>query len=215
MPDLQGRTAKEELSSLNQSRLTEMQRGLASAFNVELAPPPRGISSLMPAYRRYSGNLYGQVRDVVWTRLSERDDVDLGIVSALYGLVYWDEPIVDYDVSMGDRVRGGARLSTWWKRGGLGGILADFIDAKGCDRVRSLLSRDYGSATSGVEDMVDAEWLPYEYRGLGSGSNFYRGRDINQAVVGIVTCPACTSRSTRRVSRYEYYCNSCAAVYDA
>lgn len=211
--DLKGRRAKDELSPDNRKRLTEMRRELALAFDVELSQPPREIPPLMPAYRRYSGNLYGQVEDAVWPSLSNRDDVDLGIVSALYGLIYWDEPVVEYNVSMKDKVRGGARLCTWWKRGGLGEILANFINARRFDRVRSLLSKDYGVAVSGVEQMVDSEWLAYKYQGLGTGSTYYRGRDVNQVVLGDVTCPECASESTARVAGKQFHCNSCASVY--
>ncbi len=211
--DLKGRTAEENLSAVDRNRLVKMRQELASAFNVNLSKTEGTISPLMPAYRRYSGNLYGQVRDAVWTQLGDRDDVDLGIVSALYGLIYWDEPIVKYNISMRDKVRGRVKLHTWWKRNGLGEVLAEFITSNRYDRIRALLSGDYGLAVRGVEGRTDAEWLTYEYRGLGSGSNYYRGRDINRVLADDVTCPRCTSRSTRRVSKNDYRCNSCSSTY--
>ncbi len=212
-PALEGRALEEDLPEVERHRLMEMRRDVASAFDVDLRPAQRMKPPLLPAFRRYSGNLYGQVQEATWTRLGDRENLDLCIVSALYGLIYWNEPIVEYNISMRDRVRGGLRLHTWWKRNGLGEVLAQFITSKRYDRIRALLSGDYGLAVRGVEERTDAEWLTYEYRGLGSGSNYYRGRDINRVLADDVTCPSCTSQSTRRVSKHDFRCNSCSSTY--
>lgn len=213
-PAFRGRTLKNELPEADGNRLVELRQEVASAFGIFLPPEEGRGLPLIPAFRRYSGNLYGQVKSETWNALRDRADVDLVIVSALYGLIYWDEPIIEYDAAMSGRVGERRRLHTWWRQNGLGEILATLISSRGYERVRSLLSGDYENAVKGAADLsTDADWLLYEYSGLGTGSTYYRGRDINRVLGEGAACPRCRSPSTKRLSKDGYYCQACSSSF--
>ena len=58
---------------------------------------------LTNAYLRYSGRLYNQIKPFNWETIRKNDDFELIIVSALYGFILWNEPIVNYELSMGEK----------------------------------------------------------------------------------------------------------------
>lgn len=212
---LQGRSLAEELEDTFRKGLLGLRQKVAHLLDIEFKDgQPASHQKLMLAYRRYSGNIYGRITPTAWERLRSEEDVELVIVSALYGPIYWDEPIVYYDVAMNSDVGLGMKLNSWWRNHGLEDILANYINRKGYLIVRSLLSGNYRKALPRLETRVAAECLQYEYRSLGSGSDYYRGRDVvNILSERGVVCPECGSRRTRRVSRSEGKCASCGKIY--
>ena len=59
----------------------------------------------MEAYERYTGTysqIYRQISSGSWEKLRKSQNLDLVIVSALYGLVRFDEPIQNYNITMKD-----------------------------------------------------------------------------------------------------------------
>jgi hypothetical protein len=202
-----GRKVTDQLNEMNSQELYRLRQQVAISFNINLKNGKNPDSELLkPAFNRYSGNLY----------LDKRDDIDLVIVSALYGLIYWDEPIINYNVAMSDTVKPRCKLYNWWKQNRLECILATFLKNKKYNIVRSFLSGDYKKAIPQIESEIDGHWLQYEYPGLGSGGNYYRGKDVANVLNDIQTnCPECSSRHTRRISRNEYICESCNSIYGA
>ncbi len=207
----EGRQIKGDLQPSDARKLEKLRKKVADSFNISLDSPEQ---SLLPAYKRYSGNLYKKISEQAWKELDNREDVELVIISALYGVIYWDEPIIHYDIELTDPIKSRRRLNTWWKKKGLTEILSNYIEGEKYDVVRSFLSGNYRKALLDLEDKVDPICLLYEYPSLGSGSNYYRGKDIDDAILDRnIVCPDCNSKKTRRISRKKYGCVSCGKEY--
>ncbi len=205
----QGRKVEDTLDESSRKRLRVLRKEVAGSFGFNFD------DEKLPAFKRYSGNLYGKISDGTWKILSQDSDLELAIISALYGVILWDEYIINYNVAMGDNIYAGRKLNTWWRQHGLADIVASFIARKKVRRVRSFLSGDYRQAVSGPMNTWDGVWLQYEYPGLGSGSNYYRGEDVTRVIRDRgIACPACASRETRRIARNSFECLECGGTYE-
>jgi len=134
---------------------------------------------LLPAYRRYDGNLYRNAR------LSEADvsgDRRLFIVSALYGLLDARDPIRNYNVQMSDTLPGRITIKRWWRDKGLAEIVADTVERAGAKGLHELLSGNYRDALRGLSNLIPktCAYIPYDYPGLGTGSDYHRGNDVRR-----------------------------------
>lgn len=168
----------------------------------------------LPAFQRYSGKMYERIHEGVWDEVRRRRDMDIVVLSALYGMVYWDEPVINYDLAMNQSIYPRFMLNTWWRHEGLPEILSSYVETGGYSMVRSFLSGDYLKAVLPAMDRSEALWLQYEYSGLGVGSNYYRGTDLSHVILDRNTgCPECGSRAVRRVSREYHSCLSCGVSY--
>jgi cytoplasmic iron level regulating protein YaaA (DUF328/UPF0246 family) len=211
-----GREITKELDTTSKQKLYRLRQMVSNFFDIGLTNgmnPQSGM--LKPAYKRYSGNLYNKIAESSWNKIANSKDADLVIVSALYGIIYYDEPIINYNVAMGDNTLGKQKLYTWWKQNQLEDILAEYINTKEYTLVRSFLSGDYKKALPKIESKINAHWLQYQYPNLGSGSNYYRGKDVNNIINNALKfCPKCNSRLTKRISRNEFVCENCNDSYE-
>jgi hypothetical protein len=116
-----------------------------------------GKKIYLPAYRRYSGRFFAELdklnRDLkrdFWSELP-RDRIEILFVSGLYGLLYWDEAIQEYDCHLSDSVerKGQERMQTvaglWKPR--LTDILCEFIGTE----------KRHGRPVSHVFDLLSEE----------------------------------------------------------
>ena len=91
-------------------------------------PPGKGY---LPAYQRYSGRFFTALRrrsPKFWKQVPEYP-VEIVFVSALYGLVLWDEPIQEYDCHFADQFHDtGQALDSFW-RTTLQASLIDFLQS--------------------------------------------------------------------------------------
>lgn len=87
-------------------------------------------SPTRPAIERYTGVLYDAL-DAASLPARERRRLrsQVGIVSALWGLVQPGDPIPDYKLKMGATLPRLGRLSTWW-RPAVTGALAPFVEGR-------------------------------------------------------------------------------------
>ncbi|MFB3889939.1 MAG: peroxide stress protein YaaA [Candidatus Bathyarchaeia archaeon] len=160
------------------------------AITLHLSPgPDLGFATptqvlYMPAFKRYIGNLYSRISEESWQKLNNSRFVSLVIVSALYGLLTWFEPTRDYNCTMNDRLPDGSTLWAWWMHKGLGVLVADYVKSNGINVVHDFLSIPYRKAVEGVEKHVgnNVKYVNHEYPGLGSGSNFHRGEEVNKLI---------------------------------
>ena len=173
-------------------KLLELRRKVAIAFE-EKHGPDLGFEvnefeiEYLEAWQRYTGNLYSQIHENSWEKLKRIPQLRLLIVSALYGLVNFNEPIRYYNRTMKDRIHSNRRLNTWWKRHGLRDIILDYIMRNGIEVVHNFLSTDYSEAIANLASTLRGlriEHVSHTYRGFGSGSNYYRGREINALIQG-------------------------------
>ncbi|MCS7135621.1 MAG: peroxide stress protein YaaA [Nitrososphaerota archaeon] len=171
-------------------RLMELRRHVAIAFGERLGPDV-GVEvlgtqiSYMKAYERYCGNLYSKISKSSWEKLNDSQNLSLVIVSAFYGILRHDELIRNYNRAMNkDRVDG-VLLKTWWSRQGLCDILLDYIIKNRIETVHDFLSINYSEAIwpfpSKVREL-GINYFMHDYPGLGSGSDFYRGKDVYRLI---------------------------------
>ena len=122
-------------NSNDTSVLDSLPRCLAAELStrrVENAPEAKvDESALLPAAKRYTGNLYQEAGDAF--RLLTGAGADILIISGGYGVVFPFEPIGWYDQEY--------RNSTW-PNGLVARCLGAFADAIGATTVVGLLSRN-------------------------------------------------------------------------
>lgn len=166
-------------------RLMELRKQVAMAFN-EGYGPDLGFEISEPkikyleAYERYSGHLYGKIFENSWNKLNRNPELKLVIVSALYGFVNYNESIRYYNRTMKDYIYPGKLLKTWWSNQSLSEILLDYVTQNGIQKVHNFLSTDYAQALSLKE--IKVQHIPHTYPGVGSGSDYHRGRDVNTLI---------------------------------
>jgi len=155
-----------------------LQQGLDLGFEASTS------ISFLPAFRRYSGNLYSRISRETWLKLQDCEKVDLLIVSALYGLLTWQEHIRYYNCKMSDSLPNGQSLRNWWKGMGLGEMVAYYVRNNGIRVVHDFLSNTYRISIDEAGKRIKeyAEYIAHNYAGLGSGSNFHRGQDVNKLI---------------------------------
>jgi hypothetical protein len=181
----------EDLNSENGTKLLRLRKSVAIAFG-EIPGPDLGFKvrkneiKYIQAYRRYAGKLYSQIHENAWRKLFQTPNLKLLIVSALYGLVNAGELIRYYNRTMKDHIFPGRTLMTWWKQQGLSSIMVGYIVKNEVEKVHDFLSIDYSRAISDLSSSLKrlgVSYVTHSYPGLGSGSNYYRGRDINALIL--------------------------------
>jgi len=73
---------------------------------LEFGGQPEPSALYLPAYERYAGRFFEMLTEEspeFWNKIRE-SPAEVLFVSALYGLILWDEPIQDYDCHVSDRV---------------------------------------------------------------------------------------------------------------
>lgn len=164
-------------------RLLDCRRELAQKFGLaegeDLGGARAGPVPLMPACRRYDGNLYRKIEKALWSSVARSDSVEIVIVSALYGLLTPWEPIRYYNVSMTDPFAHRLRLARWWSDQGLGRLLTEYVKRNGASVVHDFLSGAYADVAADLSEFKTAVKLQrHSYPGLGSGADHHRGRDV-------------------------------------
>jgi len=176
----------DHLTSSSREHLLRLRRKLFGHFSMKMGQdvgyPDEDEIEYMQAYSRYTGQIYRQISPLSWDKLKRTPHLDLVIVSALYGLVRYDEPIRYYDKMMKDRVEG-QLLKTWWRNNNLGEILREYINKNNISEVHVVLSNDYKEALSNCfRDTDEVRYVSYDFSKYKSGSNAYRGRWINEFI---------------------------------
>jgi len=177
------------LSKGNGERLLELRKQVALAFQYPPGPD-LGFETdtalgFLEARRRYQGNLYRKITVDSWGKLEGTSESGLVIVSALYGLLNYDEPIRYYNRSMNEHIVPKVLLKTWWKRNSLTNVLLDYIRQNKVEEIHDFLSEDYRRALANLSlccRLLGVHYFPYSYKGLGVASDFRRGIDVNSLI---------------------------------
>lgn len=157
---------------------TDRSRLLALREEVERSTPSLvDARGLLPAYRRFDGNMYRHIPMEAW---EGRDPgVEVLIVSGLRGLVGSRDPIPAYKHSMAEPTPPFGKLNRWWHGKGLPGILAAYVRAVRPRTVVDLLSLEYRDAVTGYEsDLEGVARVPIDFPGLGRASQPRRGERV-------------------------------------
>lgn len=156
---------------------------LASQLGLPLGPDlddaHGGEIELRPAYDRYDGNLYRKAY-LDHARVSNPTSRVL-IVSALYGVIDARDDIRNYNLAMTDTLANRTKVSRFWRERGLPRLLADAARALGAVEVHDFLSTAYRDAARGLQQLLPdgCSYVPHHYPGLGTGSDYHRGADVN------------------------------------
>jgi len=183
-------SAISRLSRQKAMSLLTCRRLLAKKYHhkegMDLGGNREGTVPLIPAIERYDGNLYREIDTTLWGKLAGKDCVEVLIVSALYGLLTPWEAIRKYELSMNEAYAERYRLSRWWRDQGLGKMLAEFVVGSGASIVHDFLSGPYRNITWELKAKAGSKFrLPYHsYPGLGSGSDYHRGKDVRDLLEG-------------------------------
>ncbi len=140
-------------------------------------------TELLPAYRRFRGNMYRAIPDEAWEQ--RVPGVEVVMVSGLYGLLASRDPVVAYHVSMAEPLARLGKLNRWWRDHGLAGLLRDYLDAVHPDEVLDILSLEYREAVEGfASGLHGARVRQMDFRGLGRGSQPRRGKLVAKLLRG-------------------------------
>jgi len=176
------------LTDASKGHLLSLRRRLfeyfSTAFGPELGCSNDGTINYVEAYERYSGahsQIYRQISSGSWEKLRKSQDLDLVIVSALYGFVRFDESIQNYNITMRDKIEYQA-LKTWWRNNGLCAILKDYISKNGISEVHNVLSNDYDDALFSCFIDVRVKYENHNFSEYKSGSNAHRGKWVDNFI---------------------------------
>lgn len=165
-------------------RLCSARVALAKILELEFGGDLEGMGHspappLMPAYRRYDGNLYRSARLNGGGLGGARR---LFIVSALYGVLEAKDPIRYYNLQMKDTLPGRVTVKRWWREQGLLDVILNAVNNSGTTQLHDLLSGHCRDALRGLEGTLPRKcaYHPYHYPGLGTGSDFHRGMDLKK-----------------------------------
>ncbi|MEM5868000.1 MAG: peroxide stress protein YaaA [Candidatus Aenigmatarchaeota archaeon] len=170
-------------------RLMELRKYVAVAFGDRFGSDVGVEESetqieFMRAYERYKGNLYCRISKDSWEKLNTSQNLSLLVISAFYGVVRHDEFIRYYNRAMKDKIEG-KPLKTWWRKHRLCDILIDYIITNRIRVVHDFLSLDYSEAVQPLQSEIrrlGVAYIAHDYSGLGSGSNYHRGEDVERLI---------------------------------
>lgn len=166
----------EALPRAPHDQLFELRTEVASKWKNAAAK-----EGLMPAYLRFDGNMYRRIPREEWE--GRREDVEVLIVSALYGVLASRDTVFAYPHSMAESTPPFGKLNRWWHDHGLPGILAAYLKSAKPTTVVDLLSLEYRAAVSGYEaTLAGISVKPVDFPGMGRASQPRRG----EAITGIL-----------------------------
>lgn len=148
---------------------------------VSVATDPREVKTdgLLPAYRRFDGNMYRHIDPEAWERRVA--GVEIVIVSGLFGLLASRDTIPAYTHSMAEAMAPLGKLNRWWHDRGLPGILGALLNAVRPEAVVDLLSLEYREAVKGYDaGLTGIPVKTIDFPGAGRGSQPLRGEKIEQ-----------------------------------
>ncbi len=134
---------------------------------------------LLPAYLRFQGNMYRRIPREAWEQ--RKLNVEMLIVSGLYGVIASRDTIFAYPHSMAGPTPPFGKLNRWWHDHGLPGVLAAYLNRVKPTTVVDLLSLEYREAVAGFAHSAKGTAVKaIDFPGMGRGSQPKRGEKIAQ-----------------------------------
>jgi len=173
------------LTDGSKKHLLSLRRKLFNYFSLplreDIAYSNKDSIYYMEAHKRYTGTysqIYRKISLFSWEKLEKTQNLDLVIISALYGLLKYNEPIRDYNKTMKDKIQH-QTLKVWWRNNNLCAILKDYIKKNKISELHNVLSNDYNEALLGCFNNIHIEYFYHDFSKYKSGSNAHRGEWIN------------------------------------
>jgi len=180
------------LPALREQLIDEVEGTLELAdLDVNLSGVLNCYATITRAIDLYCGNFYyaaeESLRDVADGEIT---DVDVLIVSAIYGLVKLNEGIRKYELQMGDTLHDGTKVYKYWQQHGLGKILFDYVSNHNIGYVWSLLpdsmpSFPYQQAFNEfwrLSREKGIECYHVKVPGAGTATGYQRARWLNEVI---------------------------------
>ena len=132
---------------------------------------------LLPAYRRFQGNMYMSIPEEAWTHRAL--NIEVVIASGLRGLVASRDTIPAYALSMAEPTPPFGKMNRWWHDRGLPGILASYLESIHPRLVVDLLSLEYRHSVAGyAAGLKGIDVRTIDFPGMGRASQPLRGERI-------------------------------------
>ena len=158
-------TARAKLEGLREEVLHKSPQGSVRA------------GGLLPAYRRFQGNMYMSIPDEAWAKRAP--GVEIIIASGLRGLIASRDTVPSYALSMAEPTPPFGKMNRWWHDRGLPGILASYLESMQPHIVVDLLSLEYRHSVAGYAAGVKGiDVRTIDFPGMGRASQPLRGERI-------------------------------------
>lgn len=182
----------DSINSKFQKDLLSARKSLIETMNIEPGPDvfPKTISEddpeFLPAYLRYSGRTYSKIDLDSWNTLSTKsNEWDCVILSALYGIIRYDEPIRNYSIKQTDKFPTKSTIAKFWNEQGASNWLFDYIKHNEFENVKFVLSTEYAGIVrrddliQRLKDELDIIGEDRQFKANGRASMLLRGQYIN------------------------------------
>lgn len=178
----------EVLLNARQKLVSEI--GLENGPDLEKTRIHESQEDYLPAFIRYSGRTFSKIDNRAWNRIVDNpDEFDCIILSALYGLVRFDEPIRNYPIKQADKIPQKSTIKSFWKNQGASDWVFDYVKRNKVDNVKFVLSTSYSEIVQRdllIERLKDELGIIAEdkqFKAEGRKSMILRGRYINDLLL--------------------------------
>lgn len=179
---------KEVLLSARQKLISQI--GLESGPDLDNTRIHESEEDYLPAFIRYSGRTFSKVDHRAWNSIVDNpDQFDCIILSALYGLVRFDEPIRNYPIKQADKIPQKSTIKSFWKNQGASDWVFDYVKRNKIDNVKFVLSTSYSEIVQRdllIERLRDELGIIAEdkqFKAEGRKSMLLRGQYINDLLL--------------------------------
>lgn len=179
---------KEVLLNARQKLISQI--GLESGPDLDNTRIHESEEDYLPAFIRYSGRTFSKVDHRAWNSIVDNpDQFDCIILSALYGLVRFDEPIRNYPIKQADKIPQKSTIKSFWKNQGASDWVFDYVKRNKIDNVKFVLSTSYSEIVQRdllIERLRDELGIIAEdkqFKAEGRKSMLLRGQYINDLLL--------------------------------
>ncbi|MHA1983781.1 MAG: peroxide stress protein YaaA [Candidatus Hodarchaeales archaeon] len=149
-----------------------------------------GKPLFLPAYIRYAGRTYSKITDKAWETINDHpENFDCIILSALYGLARYNEPLRNYTIKQVTKLPSGQAIGKYWKEQGAQDWLFSYIKNNDIDNVKFVLSTSYSDIVGKeklmerLEEELGINSEDQQFKQGGMKSMLLRGQYINNLLL--------------------------------
>lgn len=179
---------KKNLLKARNNLLTELKfdKGPDTNSDVESSGKPH----YLPAYIRYAGRTYSKITNQAWEIVNKQPEkFDCIILSALYGLVRYNEPLRNYTIKQVTKLPSGQAIGKYWKEQGAQDWLFSYIKNNDINNVKFVLSTSYSDIVEKeklmirLDDELGISSEDQQFKQGGMKSMLLRGQYINNLLL--------------------------------
>lgn len=175
---------KETMLKARQELINEMS--LENGPDLDETQIHESQDEYLPAYIRYSGRTFSKIDHQSWNHMVDNpDDFDCIILSALYGIVRYDEPIRNYEIKQADKIPQKSPIKSFWKKHGANDWVFDYVKRNKIEDVKFVLSTSYSEIVqrdlliNRLQDELGIIAEDKQFKAEGRKSMLLRGQYIN------------------------------------